>query len=325
MQLSAPRVPLRIRPWHPARGLCGIRPVASGPWSTHGWQAITGQHTRNRSANCRPVVSGSVARAVHCITAGGMADLADCRNIYGWQHARPRAVLRAGDCHWPGDVSRPNCGAPLTLPLPAPASLPLGAFGLPAIGFLARFRFGLQLPAPTFTLQPRSACSAALVSRQDYLRAAYRCFAVQARYVKLPQLPSVACQYRGAYRQALQCAERMFVDFRLNGQVKCRRPVRQLRSGDNRSAWEFAPLFGPLVTSPQCGHTPQHIVHARARWLGFGFGVNVLPIRLWCNVLANDCGVAVTSWPTGLGSGATSWLGVRELVRQVRSWQWPLG
>jgi hypothetical protein len=175
-------------------------------------------------------------------------------------------------------------GAPLTLPLPAPASLPappslpLGAFGLPAIGFLFGFGFGLQLPASAFTLQSRSACPASLVSGQYHLRAPYRCFAVQARYVKLPQLPSVARQYRGAYRQALQCPERVFVNLGFDGQVECQRPVRQLRSGDDRSAWEFAPLFRSLIAAPQCGHTPQHIVHARARWLGFGFGVNVLAI-----------------------------------------------
>jgi hypothetical protein len=58
MQLSAPRVPLRIRPvvsavfapLHPARGQ-----------PTDGRQSLAS--TRNRSANCRPVVSGSVARA----------------------------------------------------------------------------------------------------------------------------------------------------------------------------------------------------------------------------------------------------------------------
>jgi hypothetical protein len=103
----------------------------------------------------------------------------------------------------------------------------------------------------------------------------------------------------------------MFVNFRLNRQVQCRRPVRQFRNGDNRSAWEFAPLFRSLIAAPQCGHTPQHIVHALARWLRFGFGVNVLGIRFqvycvnflairlwvrgnvlaawlpWCNVLPN--------------------------------------
>jgi hypothetical protein len=188
-----------------------------------------------------------------------------------------------------------NYGAPLTLTLSAPASLPLGAFGLTAVGFLASFCFGLRLPAPTFTLQPRPAYSAALVSGQDYLRAAYRCFAVQAWYVKLPQLPPVARKYRGAYRQALQCAERMFVNLGFNGQVQCQRPVRQLRSGDNRSAWEFASLFRSLIAAPQRGHTSQHVVHALARWLGFGFNVlgirfqvycGFLTVRLWCNVLA---------------------------------------
>jgi hypothetical protein len=69
-------------PWHPARGLCGIRPVASG----------------------------SVARAVHCITAGGMADLADCRNTYTDSNVlgSERCRCGAGNCHWLGSVSRPT-------------------------------------------------------------------------------------------------------------------------------------------------------------------------------------------------------------------------
>jgi hypothetical protein len=62
----------------------------------------------------------------------------------------------------------------------APLSLPLGASGLTAIGFLASFRFGLQPPASAFTLQPRPVCPASLVSLQYHLRAAYWCFAVQA-------------------------------------------------------------------------------------------------------------------------------------------------
>jgi hypothetical protein len=263
--VSAPNTPRRIRPvvstvfapLHPARSQPGI---AGNHWPAYSQPLgeLPPRGLRFRSA------SGALH---HGWRNGGFGGLPE--------HIR-MATRQAAS------------GAPLapSLPAPAPATLPLGASGLPAIGFLARFRFGLQLFASAFTLQPRSACSAALVSRQDYLRAPYRCFAVQARYVKLPQLPPVACQYRGAYRQALQCAERMFVDFRLNGQVQCRRPVGQFGNGDNRSAWEFAPLFRSLIAAPQCGHTPQHIVHALARWLGFGFGVNVLPVRLWCNVLA---------------------------------------
>jgi hypothetical protein len=207
MQLSAPRVPLRIRPVasgprSPRYSLRCIRPAVNPRMAGNDWPAhsqplgeLPPRGLRLRSA------SGALH---HGWRNGGFGGLPE----HIWVATRPAAS-----------------GAPLTLPLPAPlslpapATLPLGAFCLPAIGFLFGFRFGLRLPAPTFPLQSRPACSAALVSGQYHLRAAYRCFAVQTRYVKLPQLPSVACQYRRTYRQALQCPERMFVDFRFDGQV----------------------------------------------------------------------------------------------------------
>jgi hypothetical protein len=115
----------------------------------------------------------------------------------------------------------------------------------------------------------------------------------------------------------------MFVNLGFNGQVQCRRPVRQLSNGNDRSAREFAPFFRPLITSPQCGHTPQHIVHALTRRLRFGFGVNVLGIRfwvycgfltvrLWCNVLAIRL--------RGRGNVLTNRFGFAANVLAVRLW-----
>jgi hypothetical protein len=82
-------------------------------------------------------------------TDGRFGRFAEHIRIATRQTASGAVYCGAGDCHWLGYVSRPNCGAPLALPLPArtslpaPAALPLGSSGLTAIGFLFGFGFGL--------------------------------------------------------------------------------------------------------------------------------------------------------------------------------------
>jgi hypothetical protein len=132
------------------------------------------------------------------------------------------AYTDSSDCHWP--VSR-------QLRCPANSVASRSAVASPRCVRPDRYRLPGQLP-----LWPATSCVGVHVATAPgmlgiaglspvSLASGVLVFCSPGTDVKLPEFPPVACQYRGANRQALQCAERMFVDFRLNGQVECRRPV----------------------------------------------------------------------------------------------------